>query len=229
MFEIPPGLKMLAIEASTDVCSVAACNNGKVYVRHKHAPRRHAELVLAFCHAVIREAGLALSELDALVVGRGPGSFTGVRIAVAVAQGLAFGAQLPVAPVSTLATLAQSVYRERGAAEVCAALDARMDEAYCGAFRADASGRMELVSKERVCPMAELELPAGEWFGAGPAWDRYAAEIPESVAAHVSGTWAQAQPHAVDALTLALAQIDAGALITVAELEPVYLRNRVTR
>jgi len=224
-FEIPPDLKMLAIEASTDVCSVASCNNGKVYVRHQHAPRRHAELVLASCHAVIGEAGLALSELDALVVGRGPGSFTGVRIAVAAAQGLAFGAQLPVAPVSTLATLAQSVYRERGAAEVCAALDARMDEIYCGAFRVDALGRMELISKERVCSMAELELPAGKWFGAGPAWDRYAAEIPEAVA----GTWAQAQPHAADALTLALAQIEAGALITAAELEPVYLRNRVTR
>ena len=228
-FEMPAGAKLLAIEAATDVCSVAACNNGQVYVRHEYAPRRHAELVLAYCHAVLQEAKLTLSELDALVVGRGPGSFTGVRIAVAVAQGLAFGADVPVAPVSTLATLAQSVYRERGHDAVCAALDARMDETYCGAFRSDPSGQMMQVSEERVCPMSGIELPHGEWFGAGPAWHRYADQVPAAVASRISGTWAEAQPHAADALVLGLAQVQAGTLVSVTELEPVYLRNRVTR
>jgi len=229
MFEMPSGVKLLAIEAATDVCSVAACNNGQVYVRHELAPRRHAELALAYCHAVLHEAQLSLSELDALVVGRGPGSFTGVRIAIAVAQGLAYGADLPVAPVSTLATLAQSVFRARGHVAVCAALDARMHETYCGAFRVDLTGQMVAVSQERVCPMSELELPQGEWFGAGPAWQQYAEQIPDPVARQVAGTWADAQPHAADALVLGLAQANAGTLIGVSELEPVYLRNRVTR
>ena len=142
MLDSLKGKTLLAVEAATDVCSVAVATNGGIVARHEHAPRRHAELVLQYCHEVLGEAGVKLSELDALVVGRGPGSFTGVRIAVAVAQGLALGANVPVAPVSTLATLAQNVFRQRGEAAVCAALDARMDEIYVGAFTADESGLM---------------------------------------------------------------------------------------
>lgn len=227
--EAVPTHTLLAVEAATDVCSVAVCSGGQVFARHVEAPRRHAALVLEFCDEVLGQANVSLADLDALVVGRGPGSFTGVRIAVAVVQGLAFGAGLSIAPVSTLATLAQGVYREQGAAKVCAALDARMDETYCGVFSVNAAGLMVPVADEQVCPMSALQLPDGRWHGAGPAWQRYADEIPVGVAERIDEIWPHAAPNARDALVLGAAMVESGSLVSAAALEPVYLRNRVTR
>ncbi|UCE90616.1 MAG: tRNA (adenosine(37)-N6)-threonylcarbamoyltransferase complex dimerization subunit type 1 TsaB, partial [Pseudomonadota bacterium] len=128
-------MKLLAIETATEACSVALAVDGDVRDRFEIAPRGHAGLVLPMAKALLAEAGLGLRELDALVFGRGPGAFTGLRIAAGVVQGLAYGAELPVVPVSSLATLAQGVSAQTGASDVLAVFDARMGEVYWGAFR----------------------------------------------------------------------------------------------
>ena len=121
-------MKLLALETATEACSVALWVDGAVIERHALAPRRHAELVLPMVDAVLAEGGISRRALDAIAVGRGPGAFTGVRLAIAVAQGLALALDRPVLPVSTLAALAMAAAQDAGAAPILAAIDARMGE-----------------------------------------------------------------------------------------------------
>nr|VFJ43935.1 MAG: tRNA threonylcarbamoyl adenosine modification protein YeaZ [Candidatus Kentron sp. FM] len=136
-------MKILAIDTATDACSVALHLDGDYREIHELAPRRHAEILLPRIRTLLSEAALSLRDLDALAFGRGPGAFTGVRIATGVIQGLAFGADLPVVPISSLHALAQGAWRERGEGNVLAAFDARMGEVYWGAYRLDAAGDNE--------------------------------------------------------------------------------------
>ena len=124
-------MNLLAFETSTEACSVAIWRDGEVLERHEVAPRRHAELVLPWAEGLLAEAGLSRTMLDAVAVGRGPGAFTGVRLGIATAQGIALALDLPMLPVSTLAALAMAA-PEPG--PVLAAIDARMGEVYVGAF-----------------------------------------------------------------------------------------------
>lgn len=128
-------MRVLAIETATEACSAALYISGEIRLRYQVEPRRHSELILPMMDALLAEAEIALSALDALAFGCGPGSFTGVRIATGVVQGAAFGADLPVVPVSTLAALAQRRYREQGEKHLLPAYDARMDELYWGCYR----------------------------------------------------------------------------------------------
>ena len=124
-------MKILAIESSSEAVSVALMVGDECLSRHEVAPRKHAELLLPFMEDLLKQADLSLGQLDALAFGCGPGAFTGIRIATGVIQGVAFAADLPVLPVSTLATIAQGVKREEGKDKVIAAIDARMEEIYC--------------------------------------------------------------------------------------------------
>lgn len=144
-------MNLLAIETATDACSVALQLGNECRVDHRIEPRRHAQLVLPMIDALLAEAGLARGALGGVAFGRGPGSFTGVRVAASVTQGIALGLDIGVVGVSTLATIAQGCLREFGDAHVGVALDARLDEVYWGAFRADASGVMHACVEERVC------------------------------------------------------------------------------
>src|SRR6476659_5161 len=126
-------MKLLAFETATEACSVALWIDGDIHERFELAPRRHAELALPWAQALLSECGVARSQLDAIAVGRGPGAFTGVRLAVALAQGIALALDRPVVPVSTLAALAMQAQGER----ILAAIDARMGEIYVAAFRRD--------------------------------------------------------------------------------------------
>ncbi|HDP89812.1 MAG TPA: tRNA (adenosine(37)-N6)-threonylcarbamoyltransferase complex dimerization subunit type 1 TsaB, partial [Thioalkalivibrio sp.] len=152
-------MKILAIDTATDACSAALFLDGEVTSRFELAPRRHTELILPMVGSLLEEAGLAVTDLDAVAFGRGPGAFTGLRIAAGVAQGLALGADLPVIPVSTLATMAQQVMDEAGAEAVAAALDARMGEVYWGCYRRDAEGVAEPVGPETVCAPQAVPVP----------------------------------------------------------------------
>jgi len=136
--------QLLALDTSTEACTVALLAGGVVYERHEIIPRRHNQEILSMVKALLIEANTALTDLDAIVFGCGPGSFTGVRIAASVTQGLAFGAGLPVTPVSTLQTLAQGAYRELGAQQVLTGWDARMDEVYWGQYALDSSEQIML-------------------------------------------------------------------------------------
>ncbi|VFM95033.1 MAG: tRNA threonylcarbamoyladenosine biosynthesis protein TsaB [Candidatus Kentron sp. G] len=145
-------MKIFAIDTATDACSAALHLDGGCREIHELAPRRHAEILLPRIRTLLSEAALSLRDLDALAFGRGPGAFTGVRIATGVIQGLAFGADLPVVPVSSLHALAQGAWRERGEENILAAFDARMGEVYWGAYRLDATGDNE----EGTLPCAAL-------------------------------------------------------------------------
>src|SRR3569833_3307602 len=133
-------MKLLAIDTATEACSAALYLDGAVNKRYVLAPREHALLILPMIDELLRDANLSPLELDAVAFGRGPGAFTGLRIAAGVAQGIAYGADLPVVPVSSLAALAQGCYRERGVTRVLATIDARIGEVYWGAYRLGSDG-----------------------------------------------------------------------------------------
>ena len=174
---------------------------------------------------LLGEAGITASALDAIAFGRGPGAFTGVRIAIGVVQGLAFALDRPVLPVSNLAVLAQRALRERGAIQVAAAIDARMDEVYWGCYRAEA-GEMRLLGQEAVLPPEQAQAPRGsdgDWFGAGTGWGAYA----ERIALKPVGMAGDLLPHAADLLDLAGFAWGRGEAVPADQAQPVYLRDQV--
>ncbi|PNG15689.1 tRNA (adenosine(37)-N6)-threonylcarbamoyltransferase complex dimerization subunit type 1 TsaB [Stutzerimonas stutzeri] len=215
---------LLALDTATEACSVALLHDGKVISHYEVIPRLHAQRLLPMIQTLLAEAGIALSAVDALAFGRGPGAFTGVRIAVGVVQGLGFALQRPVLPVSTLATIAQRAHREHGAEQVAAAVDARMDEVYWGCYRLN-RGEMQLAGTEAVLPPEQVSLPRGEggqWFGAGTGWG-YGARLAVQPAAMDAGLL----PHAEDLLTLAGFAWQRGDAVEADQAQPIYLRDNV--
>ncbi len=142
--------KILAVDTATENCSVALMVGNDVISRCEYAPREHTTKILPMVDTVLAEGGLKLNQLDALAFGRGPGSFTGVRIGIGIAQGLAFGADLPMLGVSTLAAMAQGSYRLHQSEQVLAAIDARMGEIYWGQYQRQADGDWLVVDNELV-------------------------------------------------------------------------------
>ncbi len=223
-------MKLLAIDTSTEACSAALYVDNEVAERFRIAPREHAVLILPMIEQLLGDAGLSLNRLDALAFGRGPGSFTGVRIAAGVIQGLAYGAALPVVPVSSLAALAEGVRRERQQSRVLAAFDARIGEVYWGAYQADEPGRMVLIGEEQVCPPQVVPGPAaGVWFGAGSGWRAYIDALKSRLGNRVAGFDAEYYPHAADVARLAVAGLAAGQAVDAEWALPVYLRDNVAR
>jgi tRNA threonylcarbamoyladenosine biosynthesis protein TsaB len=219
-----PMTTLLALDTATEACSVALLHDGKVLTHYEVIPRLHAQKLLPMIKDLLAEAGIGLSALDAIAFGRGPGAFTGVRIAIGVVQGLAFGLDRPVLPVSNLAALAQRAYREHGATQVAAAIDARMDEVYWGCYR-EVAGEMKRAGEEAVMPPEMAALPSaatGDWFGAGTGWG-YA----ERIAARVNAQDATLLPHAQDLLTLGTFAWQRGEAIVADDAQPVYLRDKV--
>src|SRR5690606_9723218 len=191
-------VKLLAFETATEGCSVAVLVDGDVRERFEVAPRRHAELALPWADALLAEAGVAKSQLDAIAVGRGPGAFTGVRLAIAIVQGIALALDRPVVPVSTLAALAARAPAS-GPAQILAAIDARMGEVYAAAF-ARRDGDLSPLSAERVSAPGAVLLPAGEgaWQGVGTGFAAGEGALSASLGARLSAVDAMALPHAAD-------------------------------
>ncbi len=217
-------MKLLALETATEACSAAVWVDGAVLERYELAPRRHAALILPMVDSVLAEAGLEVAQLDAIAFGRGPGAFTGVRIAVGIAQGIAFAADLPVVPVSTLAVLALGAARETGHARIAAALDARMGEVYWGCYAASGADA-EPLGEERVGGPAAVAAPPGEWFGAGSGWLAYGATLSGQLA--ISGWLGECYPRAGDVARLAADPRRRGDWVDAERALPVYLRNQV--
>ena len=215
---------LLALDTATEACSVALLHDGKVLSHYDVIPRMHAQRLLPMIKQLLADAGVPLSALDAIAFGRGPGAFTGVRIAIGVVQGLAFALERPVLPVSNLAVLAQRALREHGAVQVAAAIDARMDEVYWGCYRA-IDGEMRLAGSEAVLPPQVAALPAdasGDWFGAGTGWG-----YGERIGVSLCGQNAAMLPHAEDLLTLARFAWERGEAVPADQAQPVYLRDKV--
>lgn len=222
-------MKLLALDTASEACSVALDLEGELHTRYEVAPRRHAELILPMCDALLAEAGMQMSQLDAMAFGRGPGSFTGVRIAAGITQGIAFGADLPVLPISTLAALAQETIARDGADHVLVALDARMQEVYWGAYRADDKGLAALLGEEMVVAPAHVPLPKGhDWVGVGQGWERYGEVLNARLHGQLSRRFPDTLPNARYLIPLARAALERGESVPADRARPVYLRDKVT-
>ncbi len=221
-------MKLLAIDTSTGACSAALSVGTEIRERFRVAAREHSKLILPMVESLLSEAGLSLSQLDALAFGCGPGSFTGLRIAAGVAQGLAFGADLPVLPISTLAALAQGAHTDLGATRTLTALDARMNEVYWGVYQINGAGVMELHGAEEVCGPEYVTLPnEGEWQGVGSGWKEYGAALQARCGALVHTVAAERLPRAHDIALLARVVFRRGLSVSAEQAVPVYLRNQV--
>lgn len=187
---------------------------------------QHSEHLLPFIDALLVEAGVKLKQLDAIAFGRGPGSFTGLRIGAGVAQGLAFGADLPLVPVSSLSALAQGVDADK----ILAAFDARMQQVYWCAYRRSANGLVEAVMDEAVLNPADVPLPPGEgWVGAGSGWDSYAEILEARASASLLRVETRIYPHARHLAVLAAEAFRNGRFVSADEALPVYVRDEVAK
>lgn len=223
-------MKILAFETATEACSVALWIDGELRERHAIAPRQHAQLLLPWADALLAEAGIARGALDAIAVGRGPGAFTGVRLAIAAAQGIALALDRPVLPVSTLAVLAQGA--PIGDRPIIAAIDARMGEVYLGVFERDADGLVHATAAEWLGVPADAGQNAAAAFGVGAfgIGTGFAAEagaLVTRLGLPPAAVDATALPHAGDCARLAAAALTRGEGVTAEQLEPAYLRNQV--
>ncbi len=219
---------ILAIETSSAACSAALSIDGEIVERHALAPRQHASLLLPMIESLLVEAGLKVTALDACAFGRGPGSFTGVRIAASVIQGIAFAADLPVVAVSTLAALAAGGARESRQENILAALDARKDEVYFAAYRFTANGCPVLAAEEVVCAPAAVMIPEDDdWVGVGSGWAAHGEVLAEIAPDRVVRVMPDLEPRAHDVAMLASVDFLAGHVLDAAEAVPVYLRNNV--
>ena len=217
-------VKCLALDTSGDACSAALVIGDAVSERHQVVPRGHARLLLPMLESLLQEADIGLGDLDGLGFGCGPGSFTGLRIAAAVVQGLAFAADLPVVPVSSLAALAQGAPADR----VLAAFDARMGEVYWGAYRRNGNGLVELSGLERVLPPERVALPDGTgWVAVGGGWVAYSEALRRAIG-DIPLLDTPLWPHARDVARLALDGLATGRAVEAEQAVPVYLRDQVT-
>ena len=219
-------MKLLALDTAGSRCSVALMLGEELQELDVPAERLQAERVLPMVEQLLGGAGLTLKALDAIAFGRGPGAFTGLRVAASMAQGLAFGAGIPVVPVSDLAALAAAAARVHRAERIMACLDARMHEVYWAAYEARPDGLVAL-GEEALSPPSDVAAPsAGPWFGAGPGWGAYGdalkVRIPE-----LTGTDPALLPTAGDVARLGQAALRKGGSMPPERGLPVYLRDKV--
>jgi tRNA threonylcarbamoyladenosine biosynthesis protein TsaB len=224
-------LKLLAVDTTSRGCSAALFVDGQVTERFELAPRGHTRLLMPMVRALLAEAGMAVTDLDALGFACGPGSFTGLRIATGVIQGLAWGGGIPVVPVSSLQAMALQSAEQSEAAEgsrVAVAFDARMDEVYWGCFELQ-DGWPEPLAAERVCAPETVSLPdaAGSWQGAGDGWTLQA-RMPESVVSAMSRIDDDMVPRAAQVARLAVRGYQKGLQVPPEQAQPVYVRDEVT-
>lgn len=222
-------MKILALDTSTEVCSVALSYADQIIQEYQLAPRQHANLILPMVQNVLSEAQLSLHQIDVIAFGRGPGSFTGLRIAASVTQALAFAHNIPVVALSSLQILAQGCYRQYNATHLIAALDASMNEIYCGEYQLHKHCMM-LLNPEKVCAPLEITVPKqGEWIGAGSGFDVYHQILQPKLADKLLQWLPNCYPNAYDMITLAAAECQQGKAVAAEQALPVYLRDNVAK
>jgi tRNA threonylcarbamoyladenosine biosynthesis protein TsaB len=222
-------MKLLAVETSTEACSAALFVDGEVAERFELAPQKHTKLILPMIDALMAEAGLKPQQLDALAFSRGPGSFTGVRIATGVIHGIALGADLPIVPVSTLAAIAQEAFERNDDNAAFVAMDARMGEIFWGVYQRDVQGYAELVGEEAVTPADRVEFPDLHGIGVGSGWGVYHQELMARLAGRISHYQADMLPRAGMIARLGARGFELGLAVPVEQAMPVYLRDKVAK
>ena len=240
-------MKLLAFETATEACSVALYLDGEVIERYEIAPRLHAEYALPWAEELLAQAGIKRSQLDAIAVSRGPGAFTGVRLAIALAQGIALALHKPVVAVSTLQAIAAALpppLRMQGrvgegsshrsdtpsnaSQRILAAIDARMGEVYAAAFERNGD-QLIAISAEVVAAPDKVVLPdnQGNWHGAGTGFAAADNALQLHLGSQLVDVDASVLPHAADVARLAVAAYARGEALAPERVEPAYLRNNV--
>lgn len=222
-------MKLLAVETSTEACSAALYLEGEIHERYELAPKTHTLLLLPMIDSLMSEAGLRPQQLDAIAFSCGPGSFTGVRIATGVMQGIALGADLPVVPVSTLAALAQAFFIEHMTSVAFTAMDARIGEIFWGVYQRNQDGYAQLVGVEQVIAPATLEIPQIPGVGVGSGWGVYRDVLLETRQDYIKEIYADRLPRASAIAQLGAYGFGLGQAVAVEHAMPVYLRDKVAR
>lgn len=217
----PP--RILALETSTEFCSVALCVDGDVRCIGEPAGRKHSEMLLPMVDVLLRQAESRISDLDAIAFGAGPGSFTGLRIACGVAQGLAFAIECACIPVGSLEALAEA----SGARRVAVCTDARMGQVYHAAFERNGEEWIEVCPPGLFDPDGLPDLPGTGWLGCGSGFDRYPQIMSGSYLRTVTEVRQGVAPHAREIALLGARYLSAGRSFPSTEAAPVYVRNKV--
>lgn len=218
---------ILALDSSTEACSCALAIEGEIFEKFEIMPRLHTQYILPMIKDLMAEHNLSFTALDSIAVGAGPGSFTGIRIAAGVAQGIAFGANLPLIPVSTLAAMAQQNL-DSGSANIFSCLDARINEVYWAVYSVQ-SNKIRLEGSEQLCKPELVELKInGSCFGVGSGMnfiDQMSLEVQSLIQSYDSSIY----PRAGAIAELATDYFVEGMAINPADFSPTYLRNKVTQ
>src|SRR5437868_4084123 len=202
-----PTFNILAFDTSATVCSVAIQHNEQIHFSHKIAPMQQAKLILPMIQDLLAESSLSFADLDAIAYGSGPGSFTGIRIANSVAQGIAFAAQKPVIQVSSLAILAEAAFLQQSCQNMLVAVDARMNQIYWAHYQVGQKGYVELVGEEQLCIPADIHLPDNNnGCGVGDGWEKYTDTLVTRLGFKPESIYATELPTALALLPLAQAK-----------------------
>ena len=231
-------MKILALDTSTEACSAALYIDGEITSQYQLAPREHSRLILKMIDDLLAAEKLAVSSLDAIAFGRGPGSFMGLRIAAGVVQGIAFAHDIPVISVSTLKVIAQRAFEQTQSRHVIATIDARMDEVYWAAYILDESNLADLqwrlvsdecvVSPDKVYLSEVLADKNVDWVGAGSGWNSYTDRLLTDGFA-LKEILPECLPAAEQIVKLAVEDLKTGNTVSAAEAIPVYIRNDVAK
>lgn len=221
-------MRLLAIDAASKACSAALLTDDKLAYRNDVSEREHGPILIRMINGLLAEAQISLGDLDALAFGCGPGSFTGVRIAAGITQGLAYASKLPVVAVSDLAMLAQGVMDEAGAGAVAVCCDARMDEAFIGFYERDEPGLARALTADRLVRPAAISLPESsfDWHATGDGW-RVFGGLGGRLGIDPAKQQCERLPDARFAIALARAKYLRGEAVTADRALPVYLRGEV--
>lgn len=222
--------KILSIDTSSETCSASLYINGDIQSEFSAKPQAHSELILQMCDQLLKAADLTPAQLDGIAFSRGPGSFTGVRIGAGVTQGIAFAADIPVVPVSTLAALAFRTHRLHGHPFVLCALDARIQEVYWGAYEIR-NQQAILHGSEVVCGPKVAMLPMdAPWVAAGKGWQVYEQELAEHFSdSHLEASYPDLGPHAEDIALLSVHAFENNLTCPAEQAVPIYLRDNVAK
>lgn len=222
-------MKLLAVDTSTEACSAALYADGQVIERFQLTPRTHTKVIMSMIDSIMAEAQITRAQLDGLAFGRGPGSFTGIRIATGVIHGLALGLDLPVVPVSTLAAMAQDYFSKHPEDVAFVAMDARMDEVFWGVYQRVAGGSVELLGKEMVSPADSVIYPELKGAGVGSGWKVYPQTLADRLKGWVTEIEADYLPTSAAIALLGVNDFNKGLAVDVELAQPVYLRDKVAK
>lgn len=219
-------MQILALDTSLDACSVALLQDEKITEKHQIAPKKQTQLILPLLEQLLQENNLKLEQLDALAFCHGPASFTGIRIAAGIIQGLALATNLPVITLSSMQAMAQGAYRQFGAEKVLACLDARMQEVYWGVYQLGAHNLMTAVIPDTLCPPQQIIIPESEnWLGIGHGWSVYPEILQHACGKNLFQIEANFNPHAQDIALLAKYYYEQGKAVAKEQALPLYLRG----